>query len=240
MRVLELKEILKIRGLNTHGTKQELAEREFESRSAKTPKEISAEISALELGLKYLNNENVISWLFGDLSFLEDELDLKIFPTKKSRETFMKKAEDEWGRTLTGKPQQWTNTFGEDICRDMCAIGDKWVAKPRKQNGLEPDLETEDEIFEVKTQTFFTSGTAGEKILGVPYKYSDIPELWGKPLKIFCVGYAEKMGRDPRFGYLENVSKSKKECLDFHRGKGITYVGATDVLTNLLSKLHQS
>ena len=146
----------------------------------------------------------------------------------------MKKEEDAWGRAITKKNQQWTNTLGEDICRDMCKIANIDVISPKKRNGLQPDLETENEIFEVKTQTYFTSGTAGQKIMNVPYYYSDIPILWNKPLKIFCVGYAEKMGRDPRFGFIENASESKKRYLKLYREDNITYVGATDMLTNLL------
>ena len=60
-----------------------------------------------------------------------------------------------------------------------------------KIQGVHPDWETEDAIWEVKTRNWSVPGTAGEKILGVPYKYSDVPELYGKPLKIVCVAYQE-------------------------------------------------
>ena len=59
----------------------------------------------------------------------------------------------------------------------------KNVFKPTKKNHYQPDLETE--ILEVKSQSFYTSGTAGEKILGCHFKYCEIPELYGKNLFIY-------------------------------------------------------
>ena len=67
----------------------------------------------------------------------------------------------------------------------------KIVKRPEKKNHYLPDWETDDAIWEVKTRNWNTPGTAGEKVLGVPYKYSDIPRLYGKPLKIVLVAYQE-------------------------------------------------
>ena len=63
----------------------------------------------------------------------------------------------------------------------MHILLDKIVKKPVKKENKQPDWEIDDSILEVKTQTFFTSGTAGDKILGCPFKYANIPELYGKP-----------------------------------------------------------
>jgi hypothetical protein len=49
---------------------------------------------------------------------------------------------------------------------------------------------------EVKCGTYYTNGTAHEKILGCPFKYADIPILYSKPLKIVCIGGAEKICRE--------------------------------------------
>ena len=46
-------------------------------------------------------------------------------------------------------------------------------------------------IYEVKTSNWTISGTAGEKVLGTMYKYSDIPKFYKKPLKIICIAYQE-------------------------------------------------
>ena len=89
----------------------------------------------------------------------------------------------------------------------------------------------DDAILEVKTQTFYTSGTAGEKILGCPFKYSEVPDLWGKPLKIICLGGAEDICRR-QYGNLpgEKCSPQKKKFLDFFKENRIEYIAATDIL----------
>jgi hypothetical protein len=110
----------------------------------------------------------------------------------------------------------------------------KVVSKPVKKENKQPDLETDDDILEAKTQTFYTSGTAGEKILGCPFKYAEIPDLYGKPLKILCIGGAEKVCRES-YGNLPGpkCSAQKNKYLDFWREQGIEYVGTSDMLRQL-------
>lgn len=76
----------------------------------------------------------------------------------------------------------------------------------------------------------------GEKILGCPFKYAEIPDLYGKPLKILCMGGAEKVCSE-RYGNLPGVKCSiqKKKFLDFFRENKIEYIGASDILTTLSS-----
>jgi hypothetical protein len=126
-------------------------------------------------------NSNVVNWIFGDLSFIIENI-----PKSKYKEK-----EDEWGRNVLKikRPdlvldKQWTNKFGEHIIEELYMLINKPINKPNKINHLQPDLESEDFIIEVKTQTYYTTGTASEKILGTPYKYADIPTLYNKPLKI--------------------------------------------------------
>jgi hypothetical protein len=186
-----------------------------------------------------LREKTVKQWLFGDLSFLP-EIEMK---NKTADEAKLKVLEDEWGRETLKKrrpdlklDQQWTNKFGEIICEELYMLLGKTVTKPEKKDHYQPDLETEDYIIEAKAQTFFTSGTAGEKILGCPFKYSEIPELYGKPLKIVCMGGAEKVCRES-YGNLPGVkcSPKKKKYLDFFRENGIEYIGASDILRSLSS-----
>ena len=77
--------------------------------------------------------------------------------------------------------------------------------------------------------------TAGEKILGSPFKYADIPQLYGKPLKILCMGGAEKVCRES-YGNLpgEKTSAQKQKILECFREIGIEYIGATDILKLLV------
>ena len=107
----------------------------------------------------------------------------------------------------------------------------KNVSIPVKKEHYQPDLEIDDAIIEVKTGTFHTSGTAGEKILGCPFKYAEIPTLYEKPLKILCIGGAEKICRE-NYGNLPGVKCSiqKKKFLDFFRENRIEYIGASDIL----------
>ena len=96
----------------------------------------------------------------------------------------------------------------------------------------------DDAIIEAKAQTFYTSGTAGEKIMAVPFKYSAIPRLHGgKPLKVVCMGGAEQVCRES-YGNLPGPQciEEKKELLEYYRAKlRIEFVGATDLLLALIS-----
>lgn len=176
-----------------------------------------------------LSRDDVLMWVLGDLSFLPAQT---------------KEAEDAWGRSLLKQVRpdlsssQWTNLIGEYICKELFTRLGHVVTRPVKMCHLAPDLETGDSIIEVKTQTFFTSGTAGEKILGVPFKYADIPTLYGKPLTIVCIAGAEREGR--RHGVLGTQSHQKKVFLDTFQQSGITFTSATDILLQLQSFLNQA
>ena len=97
--------------------------------------------------------------------------------------------EKEWGNQIIGQKDNgnWTTLLGEGIVFETLKKLGENPRKPKTKNGYSPDWETDNYIYEVKTRNWTTSGTAGEKVLGVMYKYSDIPELYGKPLKIVCV-----------------------------------------------------
>ena len=181
-----------------------------------------------------LRHKEVIQWLFGDLSFLGE-----IERVNKSKDDEKYKVlEDKWGQTVLKirRPdlkldKQWTNKFGEHLCEEMCMLLGKKVSKPKKMKNYQPDSEVDDAIVEAKAQTFYTSGTAGEKILGCPFKYAEIPELYGKPLKIVCMGGAEKVCRE-NYGNLpgDKCTEQKQKFLDFYKSMGIEYVGASDIL----------
>ena len=99
------------------------------------------------------------------------------------------------------------------------------------------DYEVDDALLEVKTQTYHTSGTAGEKILGSPFKYAEIPELYSKPLRIVCIGGAERICRE-QYGNLvgPKCSIQKKRFIDFYKENNIEYVGATEILKAFVLK----
>ena len=186
-----------------------------------------------------LRQRQVIQWLFGDLTFLPQiEKKNKTCDTK-----ILKLLEDEWGQNMLKirRPDlkldgQWTNKFGEHICEELYSLLGKVVSKPKRKEHYQPDIEVDNAIIEAKAQTFFTTGTAGEKILGCPFKYAEIPDLYYKPLNIVCMGGAEKVCRES-YGNLqgEKCTTQKQKFLDFFRENNIEYIGATDILKALSS-----
>ena len=186
-----------------------------------------------------LRRKEVVQWIFGDLSFLPC-IEKK---NKTVDESKYKLLEDKWGQDTLKiiRPdlkldKQWTNRFGEYLCQEIYTLIGKDVSKPMKKEHYQPDCEIDTNIIEVKTGTFHTSGTAGEKILGCPFKYAEIPDLYSKSLTILCIGGAEKVCRE-QYGNLtgSKCSIQKKRFLDFFKENKIEYIGATDVLTSLLS-----
>ena len=110
-------------------------------------------------------------------------------PTKKE-----KVFEKNWGNEqLNNKTPtvQWTTRLGEDLVKLILEKHGHIVFKPTTRDHKLPDLETDELIIEVKTRNWTTTGTAGEKVLGAPWKYADVPTIWKKPLVIICVAYQE-------------------------------------------------
>ena len=184
--------------------------------------------------ISLLRQKQVLQWLFDDISFLPP-IENK---NKTHDESQYKIHEDNWGRAMLKlrRPdlkvdKQWTGRFGEYICEEILLLHGKTVTKPPNKNNYQPDLEDETAIWEAKTETYFTSGTAGEKILGCPYKYADVPELYGKPLHILCIGGAEKSCKT-QYGIFEGPKSTpkKKEFLAFYEKQKITYKTATSML----------
>ena len=185
-----------------------------------------------------MREREVIMWLCGDLSFLP-QINKK---NKTTDDPQYKVLEDKWGQETLKKKRpdlkldkQWTNKFGEHLVEEFNYILGKEVSKPINKEHYQPDCEVDDAILEAKAQTFYTSGTAGEKILGCPFKYAEIPELYSNPLKIICMGGAERICRE-QYGNLPGAkcSPQKKKFLDFFKENNIEYIGATDILTGLV------
>lgn len=147
-----------------------------------------------------------------------------------------KTQETEWGNSIIGQTNNgnWTTLLGERLVYDVLALKGENPRKPQTKNGYSPDWETDEYIYEVKTRNWTTTGTAGEKVFGVMYKYSDIPKLYGKPLKIVCVAYQEYelvSGNTKIFG---EVSETKKMYLDLAKSLGIEYVKFSDLVKDLV------
>ncbi len=194
-----------------------------------------------------LRQKEVLQWIFGDTSFLPPS---KGNPSKSAETSRLKPLEDKWGNSMSmlvpalhenikrknpeeDKTRQWTGPFGEQICKELYILLNENPKRISKES-LEIDFETDSCMIEVKTQTYFTTGTAGEKIMAVPFKYRNVLDIYGKPLKIVCVGGAERLGRF-QYGILDNRDDNAAKLLDFYKNElGIEFVGIRDLLKPLI------
>jgi hypothetical protein len=155
----------------------------------------------------------------------------KISEQRKEQEN----AEKEWGNNMIGQSNngQWTTLLGEGLVRDILELRGENPRKPERKGGFEPDWETDDYMYEVKTSNWWVAGTAGEKVLGTWIKYQDIPSLYGKPLKIVCVAnqeYELEYGKVKYFG--DSVSEKTKKILELARTWEIEYMKFSDLILN--------
>ena len=138
----------------------------------------------------------VVQWLKADCSFLKNDNDVK-----KVAKAAMYKRENDWAWALfcAAKPSQgfkqdgkWSGTFGQLILQELLPNG--W--KPKKKGNCQLDWEDENFVYELKTQFHLSGGTAQEKIPAVPIKYLEVPELFGKPLRVICFAGAEMYAKN--------------------------------------------
>jgi hypothetical protein len=188
--------------------------------------------------LNLLSNLEVIHWCYEaitDVSLMNTESEKNL---KKSKEI-----EQKWGneviKTVDGK--QWTTVLCQNLVMEaLVKLGRKNVRKTTQMKSslrdkkYDPDLECDDYVYEVKGRSWSTPGTAGEKILGVPLKYGELPRLYHKPLQIILVGYQEYEAREKfAFGDLldkNNQTKELRDSLAFYKEHEIEYVAFTDIL----------
>ena len=194
-----------------------------------------------KVSLNLLNNPKVIQWCYEGIT----DISLKNTESEKKLKE-PKEVEKNWGnkmiQTIEGK--QWTTVLCQELVMEaLIKLGRKNVRKtePMKSSirdkKYDPDLECDNYVYEVKGRSWCTPGTAGEKILGVPLKYGELPRLYKKPLQIVLVGYQEYEAREKfAFGDLldkNNQTKELKESLAFYKDHEIEYVAFTDILKKI-------
>lgn len=163
---------------------------------------------------------------------------LTIIPgiTKAKQKQEKQQKEKEWGNRMIDQKNngQWTTKLGENLVFEILKLRGENPRKVTAINGFEPDWETDNYIYEVKTSNWWVDGTAGEKVLGTWIKYQSIPELYGKPLRIVCVAnqeYELEYGKVKYFG--ENVTEKTKQILELAKSWGIEYIRFSDLANNL-------
>lgn len=191
--------------------------------------------------MSLLENKEVVQWCYEGITDLTladtaDEKKLKKYNT----------IEKDWGNQVidSNGSGQWTTMLCQDLVMEaLIKLGRKNVRKTTPQKSslrdkkYQPDLECDDFVYEVKGRNWCTPGTAGEKILGVPLKYGEVPRLYKKPLQIVLVGYQEYEAKEGfAFGDLldkENQTKELSDSLAFYKKQHIEYVAFTDILKKI-------
>ena len=144
--------------------------------------------------------------------------------------------------------KQWTTLLCEGSVKELLEA--LWYKNVKNARSLQssfskkrysPDWECDDFVWEVKWRSWTTPWTAGEKILWAPLKYSEIPKLYWKPLRIITVWYQEWEAKNwfacgnlinPEERWTEELAKM---LLLFKKLK-IEYVWFTDLLEKLNNK----
>ena len=156
--------------------------------------------------------------------------------TMKKQRINAQEKEKKWGNIMIGQNDngQWTTKLGEGMVRDVLEVRGENPIKITPKGGFEPDWETDNYIYEVKTRNWNVGGTAGEKVLGTWIKYQSIPELYCKPLRIVCVGFQEHeltYGKTKYFG--DNITTKTKQILELAKSWGIEYIPFSKLIKNI-------
>lgn len=166
-----------------------------------------------------------------------DEIIKKNGITMKQQKEEKKDREKKWGNNMIGQINngQWTTILGERLVFDILKILGQNPRKVVKKEGFEPDWETDEYMYEVKTSNWWVDGTAGEKVYGTFIKYQKIPELYGKPLRIVCLANQEnelEFGKTKYFG--EEVTEKTKKILELAKTWDIEYIRFRDLVNPLI------
>jgi hypothetical protein len=187
-----------------------------------------------------LDNPEVIKWCYRPVT------EISLINSNNSQE--LKKAnkkEMDWARSVIGGlGNQWTTKLCQDLVKEaLIRLGRKNVTSTTskksslREKRYSPDLQCDQYVYEVKGRSWTTPGTAGEKILGVPLKYGEVPRLYDKPLQIVLVGYQEYEAKEKfAFGDLldkNNQTPELRESLAFYKDQEIEYIGFTDILEEI-------
>ena len=177
--------------------------------------------------INYLLKPKVLDWCFPSSTF-SSRLDAE--------------REKRWGTRVIGyNTNQWTTKLGESILEEALGLlGRNPVRIRERKNGengkdLVPDFETDEALYECKARTYTTTGTAGEKILGTPWKYSECKHLYGKPFYLVCLAFQENEATS-EFCVFDTTSGVRRRMLDFYEKEaGVKYIKFTDLLKEILN-----
>ena len=179
--------------------------------------------------IKLLKQPHIHDWILCNKDFLLRDEDA--FKNKTAKTAVMKTRENNWAWELFTEAVPWTNykqdgkwsgDLAERIFRELVPHG--WV--PQKVGCHQLDWEDDDSYYEVKSQSLNGGGTAQDKILGTPVKYSQIFKLTGKPLKIVCFGAAETLTRE----VLQRDCPQMRDQIALWKSWGIEFLWGSDLI----------
>jgi len=130
--------------------------------------------------MKLLGNREVLRWFRGDLIFRDPLVEtawgvrhLKAFyPDHKIQKT-------------------WSGAFGEFAFKEYCNFNKINVQAARQMSGKNPDFETYDTVFEIKTKMHSSKHSRMPSILKTIEKYKNLPKKYKKPIVFVFMGGLE-------------------------------------------------
>lgn len=173
-----------------------------------------------------LHRLDVCQWVCQDPSFIDGD------PT-----TDKQVVETQWGSQII-PTKMWSGFLGERVVKDLLtALGHTVLPKKKytwDKGTHETDGEIEHFIVEVKTQTYYTPGTAGIKILGTDRFYAGLPPVARKGVMIVCVANAQCIAEKNWLFYSPDLPPHHSERNNLNHRQQIYYIRATDLVEELL------
>lgn len=177
--------------------------------------------------------EECVTWATTKPQPIEKKEGTTISQQKKDAQDNEKK----WGNEIIQQTNngQWTTLLGEGLVFEVLKLRGENPRKVVRKDGFEPDWETDEYMYEVKTSNWCVAGTAGEKVYGTFIKYQNIPELYGKPLRIVCVANQEEELTNGKTKYFGETTQKTQQILDLASSWGIEYVKFSDLVSPIIN-----
>ena len=177
--------------------------------------------------------EECVTWATTKPQPIEKKEGTTISQQKKDAQDNEKK----WGNEIIQQTNngQWTTLLGEGLVFEVLKLRGENPRKVIRKDGFEPDWETDEYMYEVKTSNWCVAGTAGEKGYGTFIKYQNIPELYGKPLRIVCVANQEEELTNGKTKYFGEKTQKTQQILDLASSWGIEYVKFSDLVSPIIN-----
>jgi hypothetical protein len=182
-----------------------------------------------------ISNKEAVNYILTEGKSIFSEYNSKCNSKYNSKEKL--KQEDNWGNNINNgsfktDKNQWTTSFSETFVKEVISkLYNEQPQRALKLNNLQPDLETNNFIIEVKFQKYFSTGTAWEKVLGVPLKYSGYPNPKNKKFIIVCCGQIEVLMRKK----IKMFNQKQNNIIKFYKENGFEYVFFTDLLNRAMN-----